>query len=496
MAVNDDDSIQPMQGIAPSVDELIIDIAGLTTAQRALRPIQIRWPPSHLGFVPDSHTEPLHVADLENVRRCTVSVISSSNGLVENPGCNPLLAIWSSTRQRIGNYDYIILPPKVPGEADSKWIESHHPGYPSNKIMVRKSYEKAFSIFLVENAKLHREASHVALGGTSGLGKTFFHRYIIWRLFHPDGVEVLTIPDTIFLWTNPNKQMGYLYHDGSFYSIVSIGTFLSTALAQNMFNQKDAWMICDGAPPTTYMECPIVVSSSPGNFQMNDVTDAKKFFKTANCIVYLPPWTGEEIWEAARNAYGLTDDDEGRLLERFTMFGGIARSIFLNFKGENKALEKLFVVTDVTTAINEVGSAELNHQKVSGMILHLIPDNTLQRITYQWGSTAIMETAFEKMFLVSKSKIQTFLHAGIELHLGTFYGLLFEPYFHARVTQQGYSGRIRRLTPSKDGTMVPTVGTKRRFLGAKKLVTEVHEHEIPVQQLNHFHTHNQISRQL
>jgi len=157
------------------VDELIIDIAGLTTAQQALRPIQTQWPPSHIGFVPDSHTEPLHVVGLENVSSCTVSVISSSNGLVNHPGSNPLLAIWSATRQCIGNYDYLILPPKVPGEIDSKWIESHHPGFPSNKIMVRTSYDKAFSIFLVENAKLYREASDVALRGTSGLGKTFFH---------------------------------------------------------------------------------------------------------------------------------------------------------------------------------------------------------------------------------------------------------------------------------------------------------------------------------
>src|SRR5947207_9637560 len=109
---------------------------------------------------------------------------------------------------------------------------------------------------------------------------------------------------------------------------------------------------------------------------------------------------------------------------------------FLNFKDPNKPLKSLFVVTDVTTAINEVGSTDLNHQQVSGMILHLVPDNTLQQMSYQWGSTAIMETAFETMFRVSKNKSQTFLHAGIGLHLRTFYGLLFEPYFHAIATQQ------------------------------------------------------------
>ena len=492
------------EGISPPAELIVEAAVGATNLHQGAHRLQTQWPPSYLGFVPDAYVKPLEIPGVENVRCCSAPIINSSDRLVNRPGSNPLLAIWSATRQHLGSYDYLVLPPMGPWVASSNWLESHHPGYPSNKIMIRKSYEKAFSIFLKENAKLYRRGSHLALGGTSGLGKTFFYRYIIWRLFHPDGIEVHTIPDTIFLWTNPQEWKGYLYHKGSFYSINSIGAFLSTAIAQNMFDNQDAWMICDGAPPTTYMECPIVVSSSPANFQINDITDAKKFFKTANCKVYLPPWTAEEIWEAAYNVYGLSDADEGQLLERFTMFGGIARSIFLNFKDPNKPLNSLFVVTDVTTAINEVGSTDLNHQKVSGMILHLIPDNTLQQTSYQWGSTAIMETAFDTMFRVSKNKIQTFLHAGIGLHLGTFYGLLFEPYFHARVTEQGYSGRIRRLTSSasteSDRTKIrPTTiasesipRTKRTWYRAKKLVTEVHDHTIPVQRLHHFHIHSEI----
>jgi len=470
----------------------MVDTARATHPVQGLYPIQTQWPPPYLGFIPDPHTEPLTIAGLEHIRGGTVAPIRSSDRLEGLASDNHLLAIWSATRQRIGNYDYIVLPPTVPGKADSTWVESHHTRYPSNKIMIRKSYEKAFTIFLKENAESYRGASHLALGGTSGIGKTFCCRYIIWRLFHPDGVEILTVPDTIFFWSTPKDMTGWLYHKGSFYSIISIGTFLSTVLARNMFNRQDAWMICDGAPPTSYMQCPIVVSSSPANSQMNDITDAKKFFKTSDCQVYLPPWTAGEIWDAANNVYGLTDADEGQLLERFRMFGGIARSIFHRFKAPNRCLKDLFTITDVTTAINEVGSTDLNHQKVSGMILHLVPDNTLTRITYQWGSTAIMETAFETMFRVSKSKIQTFLHAGIGLHLGTFYGLLFEPYFHARVTQRGYSGRIRRLTPSANDATMVSPSTKRKWYGAKKLVTEVNDHEIPVQELHHFHLHSQI----
>jgi hypothetical protein len=114
------------------------------------------------------------------------------------------------------------------------------------------------------------------------LGNPYFYHYIIWRFLHP----LFGGPERIFI------SSGVVFVSHLYQSI------LNTIVA-NLLDYQDAWRICDEASPTSYMECPIVVSSSPANFQFNDITDAKKFFKTANCKVYLPPWTAEEIWEAA-----------------------------------------------------------------------------------------------------------------------------------------------------------------------------------------------------
>ena len=35
--------------------------------------------------------------------------------------------------------------------------------------------------------------------GMSGVGKTYFMRYLIWRLFHPDGVVVAGPVETVLL---------------------------------------------------------------------------------------------------------------------------------------------------------------------------------------------------------------------------------------------------------------------------------------------------------
>ena len=82
----------------------------------------------------------------------------------------------------------------------------------------------------------------------------------------------------------------------------------------------------------------------------------------------------------------------------------------------------------------------------------------------------------------------------------TFYGLLFEPYFHRRVCEQGYKGRMRKLiAPSTDATDADrapdtshAMTVKRHWYGGKKLESEVFTREIPVQKLNYFHIHNDI----
>src|SRR5204862_825756 len=133
------------------------------------------------------------------------------------------------------------------------WHDSHNGKYPSDKIYIRNSYDQAFSIFLQATKGMERRMCHLALGGTSGLGKSFFFRYFVWRLLHPDGVEVMNAYNTILLRDDPKEPSGYLYHTGSFYAVTSISAFLATNVAANWFNRKNAWIICDGAPPEKYM---------------------------------------------------------------------------------------------------------------------------------------------------------------------------------------------------------------------------------------------------
>ena len=376
---------------------------GSSSLQHEQHPLQSQWPPAYLGLVPKAKTLHPVIPILESVATRSNPVLIPSDELVEDPADNPLLEIWSASHQQIGENRYLVLPPGRDGRP-SAWHDSHNGEYPSDKIYIRDTYDQAFSILLSAVRRMDKKMCHLALGGTSGLGKSFFYRYIAWRLLHPDGKEVINGPNTILLRDDPKEPSGYLYHEGSFFAVTSIRAFLATNLAANWFNHKNAWIVCDGAPPEKYMHCPTLVLSSPGTFQINDANGAKKYFKGAVCKVYLPPWSPEEIWTVASDVHMLRDEHEGRLLERFQMYGGIPRTVLQNFFQDLKPLESAFVLTDILTALNEVGSDEVNHQKVSGTILHMIPDENLTKVSYQWGSTLIMETAFSMMFKLTEDK--------------------------------------------------------------------------------------------
>jgi hypothetical protein len=81
-----------------------------------------------------------------NVDTRKLPAMSPFDRVVDDPADNPLLEIWSASYQRVGEDAYLCLPPNRDG-GPSAWHDIHHTEYPSDKIYVRASYEKAFTIF-------------------------------------------------------------------------------------------------------------------------------------------------------------------------------------------------------------------------------------------------------------------------------------------------------------------------------------------------------------
>src|SRR6202035_2191229 len=146
----------------------------------------------------------LEMPEIESFRKCRSPLRLLADSLVDHPKDFYLLMAWSSSIEIIKGNEYLALPPVDSSGKVNKWEEVHHSKYPSNKILIRDCYKKAASIFLQFAKEREGRMAHMLLGGTSGIGKTFFARYFIWRLFNPDGKEVLEVP-TILLRTHPKE---------------------------------------------------------------------------------------------------------------------------------------------------------------------------------------------------------------------------------------------------------------------------------------------------
>jgi hypothetical protein len=148
----------------------------------------------------------------------------------ESPDTNTLLKIWSAEftrKERPVLMDVLKLPETAIDGYFSSWLGLVDSSYPSNEFFVRESYHTAVQrLFEFDAAQPIEKVDKSGLltvrpmlvAGSSGVGKTFFSMYFIWRLFHADGVNIYSIPDTIVYKPQPDDRQAYVYHRGCFYS--------------------------------------------------------------------------------------------------------------------------------------------------------------------------------------------------------------------------------------------------------------------------------------
>ena len=324
------------------------------------------------------------------------------------------------------------------------------------------------------------------LSGPSGTGKSFFTKYFVWTLLHPPQ-DTVAIPD-IIIWKNvQGGDNGDIYYLGRFYSVDDVPSFVRSSNCKDLVYQKNAWVIYDGEPPRDPPNCKCLVTSSPGNLYL-DSSHVKQSRKGTFFNVYLPPWTMAEIIAIhGVDSAGMVD-----IITRYKEFGGIARYVLNGgYSSTDPTLKNpikdALSMSSIMRALDDVGSRHIDHATTSGVIVHLIPDKSYRSYTYEWGSTHIMMQAFDTLFKITRREVECFIVTGEGLHLGTLYGLLFEPLFHRRITEQGYSGRIRKLKTGRE--MQGITVRKRNHLG---MMVDISKYTIPRMKQNPFFYRKQI----
>ena len=462
----------------------------------------VGWPPATFGQVPQlrNDTERLGKSEiLHPIENGTLCPSSDSEQVVRVKEKCPLLLCWAAQYLKEDGSEYLVLPPSVGKDGNlvaTYWIDDGGLKYPSDGIYVRQAY-KDIADLILEEASKHDDGEEVRmiLSGTSGIGKSFFIRLLIWKLLHPPhGVDV---PDTI-VWRNKQAgTKGCLYHLGHFYMIDDIVKFIASNACGELVDKRNAWIIYDGDAPQDSNICRTLVISSPGNL-FKDAPHVKQFRKSAFFRVYLPVWSLDELLMVATRIHGATEENRNDIVERYKRFGGVARYVLqdgFTFDDPQKTdpIKEALNPVSVVQAIGEFQSGQVDNTKSSGVLVHLIPDENYRQFRYEWGSTYIMEKSFEQLFKISKKNVQTMLVSAEGLHTGTFYGILFEPWFHARIADYGYTGRFRKLTT---GWALNTATKKKRglFGTSKEDINplDIQEHRIPRSSAHTFYYKTEI----
>jgi hypothetical protein len=215
------------------------------------------------------------------------------------------------------------------------------------------------------------------------------------------------VPETIVWRHKQGGTGGRMYHRGRFYLINEIDKFVSDGYAHILLDSKDAWLILDGEPPHDNRLCKCLVISSPGNLHQN-FTHVKQYHKNSSLFrVYLPTWTVEELWEVSRVIQGSDADKLDDIVDRFEMFGGIARYVLQEGYGVGSTelldpIKDALNIKSVLKVVNEVETEDVDQTKTSGVLIHLIPAEGYRSMRYELGSFYIMEKAFNEVFKVEK----------------------------------------------------------------------------------------------
>ena len=169
-----------------------------------------------------------------------------------------------------------------------------------------------------------KQTLHMIVTGTAGTGKSFFTRYFIWRLLHPDQSFFTQVPNAIVYADNPSARKGWLYRRGHFYKCNDLEAWLQLDESDEILDGHNNWLIYDGAIPPGTPRSKVLVITSPGNLA-KDRPGAKAFHEGASFEIHFPTWNWEETEVAARNLYHCNDAALEDIKERFIRYGGIPR---------------------------------------------------------------------------------------------------------------------------------------------------------------------------
>lgn len=114
------------------------------------------WPPTHFGSIPKLKVDEPSLTEFgSNVTPIKNSnfIPSQSDVVVHEKDTCPLLLCWFAQKISISDSQYLVLPPTRDDEGDipTLWVDDGGFEYPSDRLLIRDSYEDITRLILEES---------------------------------------------------------------------------------------------------------------------------------------------------------------------------------------------------------------------------------------------------------------------------------------------------------------------------------------------------------
>ncbi|KAG9405074.1 hypothetical protein AC1031_004179 [Aphanomyces cochlioides] len=221
----------------------------------------------------------------------------------------------------------------------------------ATKVFVRPCYEELFKL-LMEN--IDKRVSNVGIKGTSGVGKSFFYAYCVFRLTLEPIVGRLLVINC--------ADRFYVFEDNAF-------RFLSSDDEIELYRcDMNVIRLIDGQSTKLLSWSGVsILFSSP------DSPGYKRFLSHNSVEYVMPPWTYQELEICCQ----ITDTSAEEADERYDVFGGNARLVFS--KTPLPDIDDIFGKLSMKDIVRFMTSADIQDERKFPSILHMFPKHEHQR---------------------------------------------------------------------------------------------------------------------
>ncbi|KAH9111155.1 hypothetical protein AeMF1_014257 [Aphanomyces euteiches] len=243
----------------------------------------------------------------------------------------------------------------------------------TTKVFVRSCYDELFKL-LMDN--IDKRVSSVGIKGTSGVGKSFFYVYCVFRL-------TLEPIDGRLLVINCADRF-YVFEDNSF-------RFVSSDDEIELYRcDKNVIRLIDGQSTKllSWSGVSILFSSpdSPGY----------KSFLSHNAVEYvMPPWTYRELQICCQ----ITDLSAKEVDERYAVFGGRASVVFS--KTSLPDIDDVVGALSMKDIMSMLTAVKMSDESKFPSVLHMFPKHEHKRpyrgVVLTFASSAIAQKAYDKL---------------------------------------------------------------------------------------------------